>query len=280
MKLVHTVAEARAARAAFPTLGLVPTMGALHEGHLTLVRQAREACGAVAVSIFVNPTQFNEGADFDRYPRTLKRDLELLEPTGCDLVFAPDAATMYPPGFASSIEVGPVAKPLEGAMRPGHFAGVATVVCKLLNIVQPTRAYFGQKDAQQLAVIRRMAADLDLPFEIVGVPTVREADGLAMSSRNVHLTPDERAQAPALYRALQLAKAAWGGGERDGDQLRAAMKAVLAGAPLGRVEYASIADPLTLVELDEVGDAGALASLAVRFGDTRLIDNLVLGGLD
>ncbi|MDB5429895.1 MAG: panC [Caulobacter sp.] len=280
MKLVHTVAEARAARAAFPTLGLVPTMGALHEGHLTLVRQAREACGAVAVSIFVNPTQFNEGADFDRYPRTLKRDLELLEPTGCDLVFAPDAAAMYPPGFASSIEVGPVSAPLEGAMRPGHFAGVATVVCKLLNIVQPTRAYFGQKDAQQLAVIRRMAADLDLPFEIVAVPTVREADGLALSSRNVHLTPQERAQAPALHRALQLAKAAWGGGERDGDQLRAAMKAVLAGASLGRVEYASIADPLTLLELDEVGDAGALASLAVRFGDTRLIDNLVLGGPD
>jgi pantoate--beta-alanine ligase len=280
VKVVHTVADFRAARAAFPRLGLVPTMGALHEGHLSLVRQAPAECGAVAVSIFVNPTQFNEGADFDRYPRTLPRDLELLAPTGCDLVFAPDAAEIYPPGFASSIDVGPVAAPLEGAMRPGHFAGVATVVCKLLNIVQPTRAYFGQKDAQQLAVIRRMAADLDLPFEIVGVPTVREPDGLALSSRNVHLTAQERAQAPALHRALQLAKAAWGGGERDGDQLRAAMKAVLAGASLGRVEYASIADPLTLLELDEVGDAGALASLAVRFGDTRLIDNLVLGGPD
>ena len=277
MKLVHTVADVRAARSAFPALGLVPTMGALHEGHLSLVKRAREENGAVAVSIFVNPTQFNEGADFDRYPRTLKRDLELLEPLGCDLVFAPDAAAMYPPGFASRIDVGPVASPLEGAMRPGHFDGVATVVCKLLNIVQPNIAYFGQKDAQQLAVIRRMAADLDLPCGIVGAPTVREADGLALSSRNVHLTPEQRKQAPGLHRALRLAEAAYGGGERDAEHLRAAMRGVLAGAPLGRVEYVSIADPTTLAELDEVGPAGALASLAVRFGDTRLIDNLVLG---
>lgn len=277
MKLVHTVADFRAARAAFPALGFVPTMGALHAGHLSLVQQAREAHGAVAVSIFVNPTQFNEGADFDRYPRTLPRDLELLSPTGCDLVFAPEPAEIYPRGFASSIDVGPVATPLEGAMRPGHFAGVATVVCKLLNIVQPTSAWFGQKDAQQLAVIRRMAADLNLPFEIVGAPTVREPDGLAMSSRNVHLTPEQRKQAPALHRALRLAEAAYGGGERDAESLRAALRGVLAGAPLGRVEYASIADPQTLQELDEVGPAGALASLAVRFGETRLIDNLVLG---
>jgi pantoate--beta-alanine ligase len=276
MKLVHTVAELRAARAAFPRLGFVPTMGALHEGHLSLVRQAVDQCGAAAVSIFVNPTQFNEGADFARYPRTLPRDLELLAPTGCALVFAPDADEMYPAGFAASIDVGPVAWPLEGAMRPGHFAGVATVVAKLLNIVQPTHAYFGQKDAQQLAVIRRMAADLNLPCEIVAAATVREADGLAMSSRNVHLTPEQRAQAPALYRALSAALAAFESGERSGDRLRAAMGAVLAGAPLGQVEYASIADPLALTELETVGQAGALASLAVRFGDTRLIDNLVL----
>lgn len=277
MKLVHTVAEVRAARAAFPTLGLVPTMGALHEGHLSLVKRARQENGAVAVSIFVNPTQFNEGADFDRYPRTLPRDLELLEPTGCDLVFAPEAAEVYPAGFASSIDVGPVAAPLEGAMRPGHFAGVATVVCKLLSIFQPTRAYFGQKDAQQLAVIRRMAMDLNLPAEIVAAATVREADGLAMSSRNVHLTAEQRKQAPALHNALRLAEAAYGGGERDAEILRAAMRGALAGARLGQIEYASIADPVTLVELEAVGKAGALASLAVRFGETRLIDNLVLG---
>jgi pantoate--beta-alanine ligase len=277
VKVVHTVAEFRALRAGYPALGLVPTMGALHAGHLSLVRQAREACGAVAVSIFVNPTQFNEAADFSRYPRTLPADLALLEPVGCDLVFAPDAAEMYPPGFGASIDVGAVARPLEGASRPGHFNGVATVVCKLLSIAQPTRGYFGQKDAQQLAVIRRMVADLNLPVEIVGAATVREADGLAMSSRNVHLTPEQRAQAPLLFKGLEAARAAFAGGARGGEALRAAISTVLEQAPLGRPEYVSIADPLTLTELDAVGPAGALASLAVRFGDTRLIDNIVLG---
>lgn len=276
MKLVHTVAEFRALRGGYPTLGLVPTLGALHAGHLSLVRQARDACGAVAVSIFVNPTQFNEAADFSRYPRTLDADLTLLALAGCDLVFAPDAAEMYPSGFGASIDVGSVARPLEGASRPGHFAGVATVVAKLLNIAQPTRAYFGQKDAQQLAVIRRMALDLNLPVEIVGLATVREADGLALSSRNVHLTAEQRAQATVLYKALKAACAAFTRGERSGDALRQAMSDVLAGAPLGRSEYVSVADPVSLTELDTVGPAGALASLAVRFGDTRLIDNIVL----
>jgi pantoate--beta-alanine ligase len=275
--VIETIAAVRQARAHFGQLGLVPTMGYLHAGHLSLVRQARAECGAVAVSIFVNPTQFGPGEDLARYPRDLARDLQLLKGESTDLVFLPSVAEMYPDGYGTSVDVRGVTEMLEGAARPGHFAGVATVVCKLLNIVQPTRAYFGQKDAQQTVVVRMMARDLNLPTEIVVCPTVREPDGLAMSSRNVYLTPEERRAAVALSRALGAAQARYLAGERGAEALRQAMRAVLDAEPLARVEYISAADPLTLRELEGTIEAGALLSLAVRFGKTRLIDNLVLG---
>lgn len=276
MDVVTTIREVRRIRKARPgTWGLVPTMGYLHEGHLSLVRRARAENDHVAVSIFVNPTQFGPHEDLDRYPRDLNRDLSLLEPLGVDLVLAPPVEEMYPPGFQTKVIVEDVARPLEGAARPGHFIGVATVVCKLFNIFQPDRAYFGQKDAQQAVVIRRMARDLDFDLEIVVCPTVREPDGLAMSSRNVYLSPEERRAATVLFRALSAAQAAWQAGERDGERLRQQMRAVLATEPLARPDYVSIADPDTLVELDQVGER-ALASLAVRIGTTRLIDNLIL----
>jgi pantoate--beta-alanine ligase len=251
-------------------------MGYLHAGHLSLVERAKAECGVVAVSIFVNPTQFAPSEDFTRYPRDIPRDLNLLREAGADLVFTPTPQEMYPEGFAAHVEVGAVAKPLEGVSRPHHFAGVATVVAKLFNIVQPTRAYFGQKDAQQVVVIRRMARDLDFPLEVVAAPTIREADGLAMSSRNVYLSPEERREAPVLFRALSEAKRRFDGGERNAEALRRAMREVLAGAPNAEVDYVSLADVETLEELREVG-ADALASLAVRFGRTRLIDNMLLG---
>lgn len=276
MDVVTTIREVRRIRKARPgTWGLVPTMGYLHEGHLSLVRRARAENDHVAVSIFVNPTQFGPHEDLDRYPRDLNRDLSLLEPLGVDLVLAPPVEEMYPPGFQTKVVVEDVARPLEGAARPGHFVGVATVVCKLFNIFQPDRAYFGQKDAQQAVVIRRMARDLDFDLEIVVCPTVREPDGLAMSSRNVYLSPEERRAATVLFRALSAAQAAWQAGERDGERLRQQMRAVLAAEPLARPDYVSIADLDTLVELDQVGER-ALASLAVRIGATRLIDNLIL----
>ena len=276
MDVVTTIGEVRRIRKARPgTWGLVPTMGCLHEGHLSLVRRARAENDHVAVSIFVNPTQFGPHEDLDRYPRDLNRDLSLLEPLGVDLVLAPPVEEMYPPGFQTKVVVEDVARPLEGAARPGHFVGVATIVCKLFNIFQPDRAYFGQKDAQQVVVIRRMARDLDFDLEIVVCPTVRESDGLAMSSRNMYLSPEERRAATVLFRALSAAQAAWQAGERDGERLRQRMRAVLTSEPLARPDYVSIADPDTLVELDQVGER-ALASLAVRIGATRLIDNLIL----
>ncbi len=277
MRIVSTVAELREARKDFPSLGFVPTMGFLHEGHISLVKAAKARMGAVACSIFVNPTQFAPTEDLARYPRDLERDLSLLVDAGCDLVFTPDASEVYPPGFSTRIEVDGVTAPLEGAVRPGHFSGVATVVTKLFNMVQPDAAWFGQKDAQQCAVIRRMARDLDLPVEIVVAPTIREPDGLAMSSRNVYLTPDDRAAAVVLIRALTAAEAAFDAGERDADGLRALMTSVLEGEPRGTPDYVSIADPDTLEELKAVDERGAVASLAVRFGKTRLIDNLLLG---
>jgi pantoate--beta-alanine ligase len=276
MEVIETIAAFHQARARFGRLGLVPTMGYLHAGHLGLVRQARAECGAVAVSIFVNPTQFGPGEDLARYPRDLARDLRLLEDESTDLVFVPSVAEMYPVGYATSVEVRGVTEMLEGAVRPGHFAGVATIVCKLLNIVQPTRAYFGQKDAQQTVVVRAMARDLNLPTEIVVGPTVREPDGLAMSSRNVYLTPEERRAAVALSRALGAAQARYADGERNAEALRQAMRAVLDAEPLARVEYVSAADPLSLRELQGPIAAGALLSLAVRFGKVRLIDNILL----
>ncbi|HEV7384396.1 MAG TPA: pantoate--beta-alanine ligase [Phenylobacterium sp.] len=276
MKVIHTVAEMRAARAGGPDLGLVPTMGYLHDGHLSLVARAKAESAAIAVSIFVNPTQFGPSEDLSRYPRDVPRDLGLLEAAGADLVFVPDAAEIYPPGFDTKIEVGGVTDVLEGAVRPGHFAGVATVVAKLFSIIQPARAYFGQKDAQQSVVIRKLVRDLDLPVEVVVAPTVREADGLALSSRNSYLTGEQRAAAPAIFSALSEARRRFEAGERDGEVLREAMRQVIATEPLMQIDYISVADPLTLRELAAV-DRQALASMAVRLGTTRLIDNLVLG---
>jgi pantoate--beta-alanine ligase len=276
MRVVHTIAEARAVRRALPgTWGFVPTMGYLHEGHLSLVRRARAENDRVAVSIFVNPTQFGPHEDYARYPRDLERDLRLLEPLGVDLVFVPSVEEMYPPGFQTWVIVEEVSRPLEGASRPGHFRGVATVVAKLFNILQPDRAYFGQKDAQQTVVIRRMVQDLNIPVEIVICPTVREPDGLAMSSRNTYLNPEERRAATVLFRALQAAKVRYEAGERDAERLREAMREVIRAEPLARIDYVSVAHPETLQELERV-EGPALLSLAVYIGTTRLIDNLML----
>jgi len=276
VKVVGNIAEVRDARAAFGDLGLVATMGFLHEGHLSLIRRAKAECGQVAVSLFVNPTQFAPHEDFARYPRAMDRDLALIEQAGGDLVFNPSVAEIYPAGFDTRVEVGAAARRLEGAVRPVHFAGVATVVTKLFNIIQPTRAYFGQKDAQQCVVIKTLVRDLNLPLEVVIGATVREADGLAMSSRNSYLTREQRANAPALYVALQSVEALHAAGERDAETLRKALRERLAHIPNTRIDYVSVADPDTLEELDQV-TRGALVSLAVRFGATRLLDNVVLG---
>lgn len=281
MNIASTITDFRALRSSLEkgqTVGLVPTMGYLHEGHLSLVRAAREQCDIVAVSIFVNPTQFGPNEDFTRYPRDPERDLAMLDNAGVDWVFMPEVEEMYPEGFSTYVEVGEVTAPLEGAARPGHFKGVTTVVAKLFNVVQPHRAYFGQKDAQQVVVIRKMVQDLAFPLEIVVVPTKREPDGLAMSSRNVYLTPQERQAALVLYKSLNAAKELWDAGERRGRVLREAMKRTLNAEPLARPDYVSVADPATLQELDDTGQAKeALASLAVRIGKTRLIDNFLLG---
>lgn len=279
MQVAETIATMRQLRAGMPgRTGFVPTMGYLHEGHLSLVRRARQDCDHVIVSIFVNPTQFGPHEDFDRYPRDLKRDLALLEKEGVEVVFTPSVEEMYPPGFHTFVEVGGVTERLEGASRPGHFRGVATVVTKLFNIVQPHCAYFGQKDAQQLVVVRKLVRDLDLPIEIVPVPTVREPDGLAMSSRNVYLSPQERQAARVLFRALSLARDLFAGGERDAERVRQQMLALIAAEPLARIDYVSVADADTLQELDQI-DRPALVSLAVDIGSTRLIDNVVLSPL-
>jgi pantoate--beta-alanine ligase len=276
MQLIRTLPELRKYLPTLPRpLGLVPTMGFLHEGHLALVRRARAECAAVGVSIFVNPSQFVPQEDLARYPRDLDRDLRMLEKAGTDVVWAPEAGEVYPPGFQTYVTIEEVSLPLEGAARPGHFRGVATIVAKLFNAFTPDRAYFGQKDAQQAAVIRRMADDLNFPLEIVVCPTVRESDGLAMSSRNTYLNPQERRAAAVLYRALSAAKAAYRRGEQDAEKLRAAMDGFLAAEPLARMEYVSAADPDTLRELDRI-DGNALLSMAVRIGKTRLIDNFVL----
>jgi pantoate--beta-alanine ligase len=276
MQVFKTKVEFRTARAAFGDLGFAPTMGFLHEGHISLMRRAKAENGAAAASIFVNPTQFAPGGDFDGYPRALERDLSMLDGAGVDLVFTPDAAEMYPPGFDTTVTVGGVSEGLEGAARPGHFAGVATVVTKLLNIVQPTRAYFGQKDAEQAAVIRKLARDLDLPVEIIIAATVRAADGLALSSRNSYLDPAQRQTGTVLFRALAAAQTLFEGGERNAEALRRAVMATLAEEPSATTDYVSVADPNTLKELDTVGPAGALISLAVQIGPARLIDNIVL----
>lgn len=247
-------------------------MGWLHEGHRALIRRARAEDTTTVVTIFVNPRQFNVAADYTKYPRNEARDLDICGSEGVDLVFAPDASEVYPAGFDTTVSVGAVAQPLEGAARPGHFDGVATVVAILFGLVGAERAYFGQKDAQQVMVIRQMARDLAIPTEVIACPTVREADGLALSSRNVHLSAEERRAAPVLHRALLAARTRWQTGERSADALRAAMRETLAGEPLADVEYVSVADGQTLRELETV-DGPALLSLAVRLGTTRLIDN-------
>jgi pantoate--beta-alanine ligase len=257
------------------SVGLVPTMGYLHAGHVSLVERARRENDRVAASLFVNPTQFGPKEDLARYPRDIDRDTRLLEAAGCDLLFAPAVEEIYPAGFETAVDVGTVGATLEGARRPGHFRGVATVVMKLFGIVQPDRAYFGHKDAQQLAVIRKMVRDLDLPVEIRGCPTMREADGLAMSSRNVYLDADDRRAAPALHRALAAARDRWSAGERNAEALREVMRAVLAAEPRIRVDYVSVADPDTCAELEQV-DGPALFSLAAHVGKARLIDNVVV----
>jgi pantoate--beta-alanine ligase len=276
MQIVETVAEMQKVRASLKgSVGFVPTMGFLHEGHLTLVRRSREVNDYTVVSIFVNPSQFGPGEDFDRYPRDYPRDFAMLEKEKTDFVYLPTPAQMYPEGYNTWVEVQEVTDRLEGAIRPGHFRGVSTVVNKLFNIVQPTRAYFGQKDAQQCVVVRKMVDDLNMNLEMIVVPTVREKDGLAMSSRNVYLSPEERQQAPALYRSLALAQVVWSEGQRDSSQIREAMEGLLKHASLGKIEYISIADALTLRELEKA-EPPVVISLAVKFGKTRLIDNILL----
>ncbi len=274
--MLRTRAELREALEAAPRpIGLVPTMGWLHDGHRALIRRARQENATTVVTIFVNPRQFNEASDYTRYPRNEAQDLAIIESEGADLVFAPDVREIYPDGFDTTVSVGAVAEPLEGAARPGHFDGVATVVAILFGLVRADRAYFGQKDAQQVMVIRQMADDLAIGTEVVICPTVREPDGLALSSRNVHLSPEERAAATILRRALLAARDAWEAGERSADALREAMRHELAAEPLAEVDYVSVADGRTLEELETV-DGPALASLAVSFGSTRLIDNELL----
>lgn len=275
--VVRTRAALRAALADSPRpIGLVPTMGWLHDGHRALMRRARADDQTTVVSIFVNPRQFGDPSDLAQYPRNEARDVGICAAEGVDLVFAPTGDEVYPRGFDTSVSVGRIAEPLEGRARPGHFAGVATVVAILFGLVRAEHAYFGQKDAQQVAVIRRMAIDLAIPTEVIACPTIREADGLAMSSRNVHLSPAERAAAPVLHRALVAARDAWERGERSGAALRSTMTGVLAEEPLARVDYVSCADAGSLEELDFVAGP-TLLSLAVNLGSTRLIDNEPLG---
>jgi pantoate--beta-alanine ligase len=256
-------------------VGLVPTMGYLHAGHISLTRQARRECQNIIATIFVNPTQFGPKEDLDRYPRSVERDLQLLEEAQVGLVWMPTSEVMYPPGYQTWVDVEHLTKPLEGSLRPGHFRGVTTIVSKLFNATRPDRAYFGQKDAQQVAVIRQMMRDLSYPIEIVVCPTLRESDGLAMSSRNSYLDSGQRQAATVLYRALSAAKLAFAGGERDAEKLRQIVKAVVGVEPQAQLQYVSCADEETLAELETI-KARALLSLAVSVGKTRLIDNFIL----
>ena len=265
-----------ACRSAKRPLGLVPTMGALHEGHMALVKQARKDNSTLAATIFVNPSQFGPQEDLSAYPRDLERDLALLREEGVDLVFTPSVEEIYPPGFNTWVDVGGLGDRLEGAHRPGHFRGVATVVAKLFNIIRPDRAYFGQKDGQQSAVIRKMVRDLDLDVEVVMVPTVRDSDGLALSSRNAHLTEEQRRAAPVVYRALQLAQRLWQEGITDGSWIRSETRLVLESEGLiERIDYVSVANAETLEELDIV-KGRVMVSVAVQLGKPRLIDNIIL----
>lgn len=276
-RVLHTRNDLRAALSDVPRpVGLVPTMGWLHDGHRALMRRARKENATSVVSIFVNPRQFGSRSDYTRYPRDTDADIAICQAEGVDFIWIPGVEDVYPPGFDTTVRVGAVATPLEGAARPGHFDGVATVVATLFSVVGAERAYFGQKDAQQIMVIERMATDLGLPTRVIACPTVRESDGLALSSRNVHLTPEERAAAPVLHRALTAARDAYDFGEREGSVLRGLLEEILATEPLGQVEYVSCADALTLREAQHI-KGPALLSLAVVFGTTRLIDNTIVG---
>ncbi|UCD08175.1 MAG: pantoate--beta-alanine ligase [Dehalococcoidales bacterium] len=275
MKIVDTIQEMKAERNRLEEpLGFVPTMGYLHEGHLSLVKQARDDNKTVATSIFVNPAQFGPNEDFESYPRDTERDLEMLEPY-TDIVFMPTADDLYPAGYSSWVEVEGLTDKLEGASRPTHFRGVTTIVAKLFNIVRPTKAYFGQKDAQQLAVIKKMVKDLDMNLEVIACPTVREPDGLAMSSRNTYLESDERKVATVLYQSLKLAEKLYSEGETDATKIRREMTALIQQQPAANIDYVSIADNETLDEVDKI-TRPALVSLAVKIGKPRLIDNIVL----
>lgn len=277
MQIVRTIAEMRAARReATSPVGLVPTMGALHEGHLSLVARSNEQCAITIASLFVNPTQFGPNEDFERYPRDEQRDLALFAEAGVDLVFAPSVDEIYPAGLVTVVTLTGIAERLEGENRPGHFDGVATVVTKLFNIVQPDRAYFGEKDAQQLRVIQALTRDLDLPIEVVGCTIIREPDGLALSSRNVYLSDEHRQQALSLSGGLRRAEAAFADGVRDADELRGMVRNGIEAQPLADIDYVSLADSGTLEELSGTVEAAAVLSLAVRFGATRLIDNTTL----
>ena len=277
MDVTHTIAEVRSICADLPSpVGLVPTMGALHEGHLSLVHRARNECASVVASLFVNPTQFAPDEDLDRYPRDEQRDSLLFAEAGVDLLFAPGMEEIYPPGHTTRVIVDRLSDRLEGANRPGHLEGVATVVTALLSIVSPDRAYFGEKDAQQLAVIRRLVRDLSMPVEVVACPTVRDSDGLALSSRNAYLSAEERRQALVLSAGLRTAEMAFGNGMRDAETLRGIVRECVEAQPLAVPDYVSLADAETLEELDGRVDGEALLSLAVRVGSTRLIDNVTL----
>ena len=279
MRILKTVDEMRAAcadaRQKHDQLGFVPTMGALHEGHISLVRAARERCGTVAASIFVNPTQFGPNEDFAKYPRTLERDTEMLQGEKVDLLFTPTREEMYPHGAVTFVTVEGLSERLCGRSRPGHFRGVTTIVNKLFNIFEPDFAFFGQKDAAQAAIIRKMVKDLDMPVEVVICPIVREPDGLAMSSRNVYLNPEERKRARVLYRALQKAQALYASGERSAAELMVAAKQVLAEEPEVKLEYVEIVDPVTLEAALDFSNP-VLVAVAAKVGGTRLIDNIVL----
>ncbi|MFA5605297.1 MAG: pantoate--beta-alanine ligase [Dehalococcoidales bacterium] len=277
MKIIKTISEMRELRKTLPEpVGFVATMGYLHEGHISLVRKAKEENASVMVSIFVNPTQFGPNEDFEKYPRDIDGDLEILEEEGVDAVFAPEADEIYPKDFNSRVEVIGITQKLEGNCRPGHFRGVTTIVNKLFNIVTPNKAYFGQKDAQQAIVINKMVKDLNMNLEVITCPTIREPDGLAMSSRNVYLRPEDRQSATVLYRALMLAKDLYQQGERNAETVRTEMVRLIKTEEPARIDYVSVADPVTLDELDEISGK-ALVSLAVKFYKTRLIDNIVLG---
>jgi len=275
MKVIEKIAEMRQARNKIAgSVGFVPTMGYLHEGHLSLVKRAKEENPSVVVSIFVNPTQFGPKEDFKSYPRNTRRDLSILEPL-TDIVFMPSALEMYPEKYDSWVEVKDITERLEGVVRPGHFRGVTTVVNKLFNIVEPAKAYFGQKDAQQVAVIKKMVADFNMNLEIVVCPTEREPDGLAMSSRNTRLTREQRQAAPVLYKALTLAQELWSQGEKDAGTIRHEMTELIEKEPLANIDYISIANNETLKEIHRVRPP-ALVSMAVKFGKVRLIDNIIL----